>query len=116
MNINKNEMDLHLLATQVLAACPHDSSVTFRLGFNAFVDCFFLDLDFCSSAISQQEGQFDIDLPLTIQLTLKTIKTCSTRSFSEDQKTYWDGVMEGVLVTERMLILAFDTNLRFEVA
>lgn len=116
MLIDRKAFDLHALSIQVLAACPAEESTRFKTGYISFVECFFIELDLCASAISPEEGMLEIDLPLSLQLTLKNLETISAQMPTETRHIQRTGMLAGALATERMLILAFDSTLRFEVA
>ncbi len=116
MLIDNKTFDLQAISLQVLAACPAQESTGFKTGYISFVECFFIELDLCAQAISPDEGKIEIDLSLSLQLTIKKLETIATQIPQEHRHIQHTGMLAGALATERMLILAFDPTLRFEVA
>ena len=116
MIINKNEFDLHYLALQVLSSSPEIETASFKNGYATFVECFFLDLDFCSDGLVDDQGKFEVDLDLTIKLTLRGLKALVSKLPESYQAAQWQGIQQAALSTERILRLAFDENLNFQAA
>ena len=108
MIIRRKEINIQYLALQVLNTCPRDQGPDFISGFTAFVECFFQDLDFCSDAFTNKDGNFEVDIVVVMDLSLGTLQAYFNKLPMEQRKNYWLGVISAVKQSEGILKFAFE--------
>jgi hypothetical protein len=108
MIIRRKEINIQFLALQVLETCPREKGTDFITGYTAFVECFFQDLDFCSDAFTDGNGNFEVDLYVVIDLSLETLQSFFNQLPLEQRKNYWLGVTSAVKNSESILKFAFE--------
>ena len=116
MIIRRKEISIQYLALQVLATCPRDRGVAFTNGFTAFVECFFEDMDYCSDAFTDKEGNFEVDLSVVMELSLSTLQSFFNKLPLEQRKNYWLGISAGAESSEKVLKFAFEVTAANEAA
>ena len=108
MILRKKEINLQFLGVQVLDLCPDDETIEFVDGYLHFVSAFFEELHYSSEAFHRLDDGYDVDLDLTLEMTLENLDLIITKLRNDQKEAFWLGVLKASEYSQRTLQFAFE--------
>jgi len=116
MILRKKEINLQFLGVQVLDLCPDYETNEFVDGYLHFVNVFFEELHYCSEAFHRLDDGYDVDLQLTMEMTLENLDLATAKLRNDQKEAFWLGVLSASEYSQRTLQFAFEVQPRNKAA